>query len=317
MSKATSKKNKAPVDRHQELTDKIIAMLEQGRKPWVNPWDKHGAAMMGRPINAVTGKPYSGINHMILLSNDLAMQTGDPRWCTYNAAAEKKWQVKKGSKSETIYFYSRVELKKELDDEGNPKTIPLLKAFPVFHASQIENIPEYIPAARNHDWSVIETAEEIIRSSGADVRIGGNSAYYSPSTDHIQMPPKESFHTVEGYAATKLHELGHWTGHTTRLNRTFGKSFGDENYAMEELRAELASAFIGSELGLTAEIENHVSYIGSWLEKLKNDKREIFKAAKDAQKIADLVLSYHPQYKIEAAPDESLEEDVPTMKMAG
>jgi antirestriction protein ArdC len=310
---AKSKTNKAPVDRHQEVTDKIIAMLEQGRKPWVNPWDKQGAAMMGRPINAVTGKAYSGINHMVLLANDLSLQTGDPRWCTYNAAAEKKWQVKQGSKSETIYYYNQVQLKNELDAEGNPKTIPLLKAFPVFHASQIENIPEYVPTARNHDWSVIEAAEEIIRSSGADVRVGGNSAHYSPVTDHIQMPPKESFHTVEGYAATKLHELGHWTGHHSRLNRTFGKAFGDENYAMEELRAELASAFIGSELGLTAEIENHVSYIGSWLEKLKNDKREIFKAAKDAQKIADLVLGYHPNYKIEAAP----EEDAPAMKMAG
>ena len=314
---AKVKSNKPPVDRYQEVTDKIVAMLEAGRKPWINPWDKNGAAMMGRPVNAVTGKAYSGINHMILLSSDLAMQTGDPRWCTYNKAAEKKWQVRKGSKAETIYFYSRIELKNELDDEGNPKSIPLLKAFPVFHASQIDGIPEYVSVNRNHNWPVIEAAEEIIRGSGADVRIGGNQAYYSPATDHIQMPPKESFHTVEGYAATKLHELGHWTGHSSRLNRTFGKAFGDENYAMEELRAELASAFIGSELGLTAELENHTSYIGSWLEKLKNDKREIFRAAKDAQKIADLVLNFHPNYKMDAEPEETLDDDAPAMKMAG
>lgn len=316
MAKAKSNKPHIERDRQQEVTDKIIAMLEAGRKPWINPWDKNAASMMGRPINATTGKPYFGINSIILLSSDLSMQTGDPRWCTYNQAAEKKWQVRKGEKAETIYFYSKIQLKKELDDEGNPKTIPLLKAFPVFHASQIDNIPEYVPVSRGHDWSVIDEARKIVENSGADVRIGGDKALYNPVSDHIQMPPKESFISPEAYAATELHELGHWTGHASRLARKFGKKFGDEDYAKEELRAELASAFIGAELGLTAELENHANYIGSWLEALRNDKREIWRAAKDAQQIADYVLGFHPDYKAETAPDEDVDQ-APPMKMAG
>jgi antirestriction protein ArdC len=312
---AKSKERKQQIDRYQEVTDKIVAMLESGRKPWQNPWDRAGAAIMSRPINAATGKPYSGINHVVLLANDLSMETGDPRWCTYNKAKEKGWQVKAGSKAETIYFYSKIELKSELDEDGNPKSIPMLKAFPVFHASQMDNIPEFKPVAKPHDWSVIEAAEEIIRNSGALVRHGGDRAFYSPTTDHIQMPPKEAFKSVEGYAATKLHELGHWTGHESRLARTFGKSFGDEAYAKEELRAELASAFLASELGVSAELENHKNYIASWLEALKNDKREIFRAARDAQKIADYVLGLHPALKTTLEAEEEVE--ATPMKMAG
>lgn len=294
-AKSSKYQSQAQRDRFQEITDKMISTMEQGRKPWANPWDTKAAAAFSIPFNAVTGKRYTGVNTVILMSNALTHESGDPRWATYKQAESKGWQVKKGSVAENVVFYRQVP-KRPTDGDENGGTIPIMKTFPVFHASQIEGIPEYNQDVNRKPWANIEAADIIMTASGADLRVGKIAAYY-PLGDYIEMPPKETFLTVEGFAATSLHELGHWTSHKNRLDRTlFFHKDNREEYAKEELRAELTSAFICAELGIPSDLENHASYLDSWLDALRKDKREIFRAAKDAQKIAEFCLSFHPEY---------------------
>lgn len=295
--KSKTTKTFNPKDHYQEVTDRLVAIMEQGRKPWDMPWDENKAGLMSltAPVNATTGKRYRGINLVVLLSDDKAVSSQDPRWCSYKQATDAGWQVRKDEKSTTVYFYRKITKKA---DEGtdDDNTFFVMKSFPVFHASQIAGIPDYVPPVITEEFNAPEAAQVIIDNSGADFRIGGSRAFYSPSKDFIQMPPGQAFKTPEDWAATSLHELGHWTGHNTRLDRKFGTKSGDKTaYAREELRAELASVFIGSELGLTGEIQNHANYLSSWLNVLKDDKKEIFKAAADAQRIADYCLKFHPE----------------------
>ncbi len=321
-AKKTDYRSQAEKDRYQEVTDKVISIMEEGRKPWVKPWDSKAAFSMSIPFNAVTGKRYTGVNTLILMSNELTHESGDPRWATYKQAESKGWQVKKGSKAESVVFYRQVA--KRSQTEGDEvETIPVMKSFAVFHASQIEGIPEWNPGANWKPWATPEAADVIMAGSGADLRVGKIAAYY-PIGDFIEMPPKQTFLTAEGFAATSLHELGHWTGAESRLNRPLKSHREDaESYAKEELRAELASAFICAELGISSDLPNHASYLSSWLETLKKDKREIFRAARDAQKIAEYCLAFHPEYKAEldqtteATQAVAAEEDAPSLRMAG
>jgi antirestriction protein ArdC len=215
---------------------------------------------------------------------------------TYQQAREEGWQVRKGEKATTIFFYKPLEVDDEAAKDGT-RIIPMLKSYSVFHASQVDGIPVYkAPTMGEAPWQRPESADIILKNSGAVVRIGGGRAFYSPGTDHIQLPPENAFNGPHEWAATALHELGHWTGHATRLNRDLSGKFGSGAYAQEELRAELASAFVGTTLGLPTDIPQHASYIDNWIKALKNDKREIFRAAADAQKIADLALGYHPDH---------------------
>jgi antirestriction protein ArdC len=225
-----------------------------------------------------------------------AFMTLDPRWATFNQAKDKGWNVKKGEKSTTIVFYKQLEVDDEKAEDGK-RSIPMLRAFPVFHASQIDGIPPRIaPTKDEAPWTRPEAADLILTNSRAIVRVGGDRAYYSPGTDHIQLPPEAAFHGPQQWAATALHELGHWTGHPSRLARDLSGRFGSGAYAQEELRAELASAFIGAELGLPTDLPQHASYIQGWVKALKEDKREILRAAADAQKIADFALAFHPDF---------------------
>jgi antirestriction protein ArdC len=190
------------------------------------------------------------------------------------------------------------------DAEDSRRTIRLLKHYAVFHASQIDGIPEYkAPGVEEAPWTRPEATDIILKNSGAVIRIGGDRAFYSPSTDHIQLPPEHAFRGPPEFAATALHELGHWTGHSSRLNRDMQSRFGSAGYAMEELRAELASAFVASELGIPTDIPQHASYLAHWIKPLKDDKREIFRAAADAQRIADMELGFHPEYSAQLQVD--------------
>jgi antirestriction protein ArdC len=283
-------------DPFQDVTDRILEALEAGTKPWIKPWNPDAAAGPQSPFNPTTGKHYRGINVLILGMDPRAFMTSDPRWMTYQQAREENWQVRKGEKATTIFFYKPLEVDDPEAKDGT-RTIPMLKSYSVFHASQVDGIPAYkAPTLEEAPWQRPEAADLILKNSGAVVRIGGDRAFYSPSTDHIQLPPEAAFHGPHEWAATALHELGHWTGHPARLARDLSGRFGSGAYAQEELRAELASAFIGTTLGLPTDIPQHASYISSWIAKLKEDKREIFRAAADAQKIADLALSFHPDY---------------------
>jgi antirestriction protein ArdC len=283
-------------DPMQEFADRIVAELEKGVKPWVRPWDPDKAGGPQSPFNPVTGKHYHGVNVLILGMDLRAFESGDPRWMTYQQAQEKNWQVRKGERSTTIFFAKPLEIDDDEKEDGR-KTIKLLKHYAVFHASQIDGIPAYkAPTIEEAPWTRPEAADIILKNSGAVIRIGGDRAFYSPATDHIQLPPECAFNGPAEFATTGLHELGHWTGHPSRLNRPLQNRFGSAAYAMEELRAEMASAFVASVIGIPTDIPQHVSYISSWIKALKDDKREIFRAAADAQRIADMELGFHPDY---------------------
>ena len=286
----------APRDPIQEFADRIIAELENRVKPWVRPWDPEKAGGPQAPFNPVTGKRDHGINVLILGMDFRAFQSGDPRWMTYQQAQGKDWQVRKGERSTTIFFTKPYEVEDEESEDGR-KMIRVMKHYAVFHASQIDGIPAYkAPSVEEAPWTRPEAADLILKNSGAVVRIGGDRAFYSRSTDHIQLPPDFAFHGPEEFAATALHELAHWTGHSSRLNRDLQNRFGSSANAMEELRAELASAFVANELGIPTDIPHHASYIASWIKPLKDDKRESFRAAADAQRIASMELCFHLDY---------------------
>lgn len=277
----------AKFDTYQDVTDAIIAQLEAGTKPWRMDWQNGGVTMPRR----VTGEYYRGINVLLLWSS--AMQqglTGD-RWMTFKQAAELGASVRKGAKGTRIVFFK--PLKIEDKATGEEKAIPLLRTYVVFNADQIDGLPDKFAPAAMLPVAGIERdreAEAILRSSGATIREGGPSAFYSPATDIVTMPDFERFASSSGYLATLAHELCHWTGHKSRLDR-FGANTRT-NYAFEELIAEMGAAFVGARLGIVGEhIENHSAYLASWLKALRNDKRMIFKAATLAQQAADLVLA--------------------------
>jgi len=253
------------------------------------------------PRNAATGQRYRGINVLTLGMSVLAFESGDPRWVTYKQAEDRGWQVRKGERGTVGYFFKRLELRDDSKPDGDEdavRRIPLLRAFTLFHASQIEDIPPYVPPTiAEAPWRAPEAAEIILANSGAIVRFGGDRAFYSPTTDHIQMPPIQAFHTPAGFSSTILHELGHWSGAKARLDRDLRNAFGSHDYAREELRAEIAQVMVSAELGIPeCDFTNNASYIASWLEKLRSDHKEIFRAAADAQRIADYLLAFHPDY---------------------
>jgi antirestriction protein ArdC len=305
------KSNRTPRDHYQEVTDRIIAALEAGTPPWRRPWDPDKAGGPAMPRNAVTGQRYRGINVLTLGMSALAFSSGDPRWATYKQAEDRGWQVRKGERGTTGYFFKRLEVRDDSGSEGDEDTvkrIPLLRAFSLFHASQIDGIPDFIPPTiEEAPWRAPEAAEIILANSGAVVRIGGERAFYSPATDHIQMPPHGAFATAEGFCGTLVHELGHWTGAESRLNRDLRNRFGSHDYAREELRAEIGQMMVCGELGIAdCDFSNNAAYVASWLEKLHSDRKEIFRAAADAQRIADYLLAFHPDYATsQAGPPES------------
>jgi antirestriction protein ArdC len=295
-----SRATRVPRDHYQEVTDRIIAALEAGTPPWRKPWDPDKAGGPAMPRNAATGHRYRGINVLTLGMSPLAFTSGDPRWATYKQSEERGWQVRKGERGTTGFFFRRLEIRddtKPEDDEDSVRRIPLLRAFTLFHASQIDGIPDYVPPTiEQAPWRAPEAAEVIIANSGAIVRFGGDRAFYSPTTDHIQMPPHAAFATAERFCGTLIHEASHWSGAPSRLNRDLHNRFSHE-YSREELRAELGSVMVCAELGICdCDFANNTAYIASWLERLRSDRKEIFRAAADAQRIADYLLAFHPDY---------------------
>jgi antirestriction protein ArdC len=301
-------------DYRKDLTDEIIRLIEDGTAPWQIPWSKEKALLFQHPYNAVSGRRYSGINVFSLMfkSQRLAAENPDPRWCTFLQAKEQGWKIKSGSKGTIVECWKPIEL---LKDKGKDKSEietknesesentkdqknSLLERYTVFyytvfHASQVEGIPAYTPI--NREWTPIEDGETILRNSGAVILHDSGKAFYRPSTDEIHMPPKSTFPSAENYYQTVLHELSHWTGHKSRLDREIFSTkftFGDPSYAKEELRAEMASLYIAMETGLPFNPHNSASYQESWLSALNKDKNEIFRAARDADRIADYVLSF-------------------------
>lgn len=307
--------NKERQSLRESVTQDIIQMMEAGTAPWQKDWDgKIGVNLMKKPMNAVTKTPYHGANAMMLFALGQAKDQGeDPRWCTYKQAQDKGWQVKKGSKATTVEYWKFTDDLKIKNEETNTeekikvkRKVPVVFYAKVFHASQVEGIPPYEGIVGYEHENPIQYVEEILKQSTAKIfHDQGDRAFYIPSTDEIHLPPKEAFPKFEGYYATALHELGHWTGHETRLNRNLENSFGTPAYAREELRAEMASVYLSMETGIPFDTGNHAAYTKSWIAALKNDKNEFFRAASDAEQIADYVigLAIKQEVKQEAKKD--------------
>ena len=268
----------------------IIARLEAGTAPWQRPYEE--SLLGGLPMNPTTGgKRYRGVNAISLL---MAQPSSDPRWLTYKQAEAQGWQVRRGEKSRTVEYW---QFEKEETDKstGEKRTVQLERprAFyaAVFHASQIDGMPPL--EIQKHEWDPIERVEGLLRESQADIRHeAGATPHYSLTKDRIVMPERGQFPDAGRYAATALHELGHWTGHPSRLNRSMAHAFGSPDYAREELRAEIASYLLGQELGIGHDPGQHDAYLGSWLAALRQDPREIFRACADAEKIVTHVRQF-------------------------
>ncbi len=281
----------------EQLAEKLIEQLKQGTAPWQRPWTPGVSSRL--PVNPVTGKRYKGINTLQLMMQG----HDDPRWLTYKQAAALGAQVRGGEKGTPVQYYSFTEERPRTDDHGKPVLNadgkPMMevvrlerpKVFhaTVFNASQIDNMPVVAPMPPLA-WNPLERAEALLQASPAVIRHGGDRAFYRPSEDRIQLPHKEQFPSAAAYYATALHEMGHATGHSSRLDRDLAHPFGSQAYAKEELRAEIASMLLGEELGLGHDPDQHVAYVASWIEALENDPREIFRASADAEKIQTYLL---------------------------
>lgn len=282
-------------DVYEKVTASIVAELEKGVRPWMKPWNgEHAAGRISRPLRH-NGVPYQGINVVMLWSAAMAQGFAAPIWMTFKQAQEMGAHVRKGEKGNLVVYADRIR-RTETNDNGEEqeRDIPFMKGYTVFNVEQIEGLPAqfYAPAEPRLDpVQRIDHAEDFFAALRADIRHGGNQAYYTMAEDRVQMPPFETFRDAESYYATLAHECAHWTRHPSRLERDFGrKRWGDEGYAMEELVAELASAFLAADLDLTPETRpDHAAYIASWLKVLKDDKRAIFTAASHAQRAADFL----------------------------
>lgn len=293
------------VDVYSRVTSKIIADLEQGVRPWHKPWNASNASgNIIRPLRA-NGQPYRGVNVLLLWGEADARGYRSPIWITYKQAATLGAQVRKGEHGSLVVYADKIT-RTETDDAGHEieRAIPFLKGYTVFNVEQVDGLPAHFYAKAETPSPVerIPQAEAFFAATGAKVRNGGNRAFYAPSADYIQLPPAESFECAASYAATKAHELTHWTAHPTRLARELGKRFGDEAYAAEELIAEMGSAFLCADLGITPETrDDHASYLDHWLKVLKADSRAIFTAASQAQRAADYLHELVQSQKQQAA----------------
>jgi len=290
---------------HFELVaDRLIEQMEKGTSPFQQPWTNVG----GLPYNPTTDKQYRGMNSIWLGMQGFS----DPRWMTFKQAQANDWNVMKGSKGFLISYVKTADYRPVKDDAGRPilddngKQVkqrvvldrPIITSAVVFNGEQIEGIPK-LELSEEKKWNNVKRAELIIENSGVELSHGGNSAYYNPIADNITMPLQEQFNGSSNYYSVLLHEMGHWTGHATRLDRPMVARFGTPDYAKEELRAEIASLMIGSELSVARDFSDHASYIKSWVSILKDEPFELYRASSDAQKITDYILAFEHKRNIE------------------
>ena len=283
-------------DLYDTVTQRIIAEMEAGRVPWVQPWGVAGAINPGLPRNALTGRAYSGVNVLILWGAVIDGGFPSQGWLTFRQALQAGGSVRKGERGTTVVYADRftpeAEKARARDTGDSAKTIAFLKRFTVFNASQCDGLRDDIAvdAPPLAPREIVPVAEQLIAASGVDFRIGGARAYYVPSHDFVQVPPQPAFFQQIDYYRTALHELTHATGHASRLDRNQTNGFGTKDYAREELIAEMGSAFLCAALGIVPTVR-HADYLASWLDVLREDKRAIFRAASAASKAADWLLA--------------------------
>jgi antirestriction protein ArdC len=285
---------------YDEITTKVINELEAGRMPWVEPWGTAAAkAPLAMPKNAATGRQYSGINVLILWGAVIDHGFPAQSWLTFRQALSLGGNVRKGEHGTTVVYADRFvpddEKQRARETGEEAAAIPFLKRFTVFNAAQCENLPADVAAvAPPPPLGLIEPqVEALIRATGVDFRIGGNRAFYALDPDFVMVPPPQAYFEPINWHRTALHELGHASGHPSRLGRDLGGAFGTKKYAFEELVAEMNAAFCCASLGIVPTVR-HADYIGSWLEVLRGDNRAVVRAASQASKAADWILGFLP-----------------------
>lgn len=293
-------------DLYQDVTDTVIAQLEAGTVPWVQPWGRDGiTAPCALPSNASTGRAYSGINILLLWGAAIETARTTPYWLTFKQALSLGGCVRKGERGTTVCyadtFIPKAEAEKAKQTGDDPQRVGFLKRYTVFNADQCEGLDArfFEGVAPLPERELIPRAEGLIKATGADFRIGGDRAFFVPSEDFIQVPPQPAFRDQINYYRTCFHELGHWTGHESRLDRKLTTSKGTKDYAREELVAEMTSAFVCASQSITPTVR-HADYLGAWLDVLKEDKRAIFRAASLASKAADFILAFEAGTEIAA-----------------
>lgn len=286
------RKASARVDVYAEVTARIVAALERGTVPWRHPWRMRGLR------NAVTDRPYRGINLLVLGLTAFERGYVDSRWLTFRQALACGGHVRRGEHGTRIVLWKWLE--RESSDGETEEAFPLLRLYTVFNVAQCDGLTLTEPAAT--DFDPLERAEAIVAGyvDGPAVLHDAGAAYYAPSSDEVHLPARADFRDTHGYYATLFHELAHSTGHTSRLNREGYESsapFGSPVYSREELVAEFAAAFLSHEAGIDrSRLDQSAAYIASWLQALQDDRRLAVVAAGQAQRAADHILGHQPEH---------------------
>lgn len=299
---------------YDEITNKIIAELEAGGVPWVQPWGSAAAkAQLALPKSAATGRHYSGINILILWGAATEHAFTGQNWLTFRQALSLGGHVRKCERGTTVVYADRfvpADEKRRASESGEEaQAIAFLKRFTVFNSDQCEGLPsEIITTAPPPPPGLIEPrVEKLIKATSIDFRIGGNRAFYVPAEDYVQVPPPQAYFEPINWHRTALHELAHASGHPSRLNRDLSGGYGTRKYAFEELVAEISSAFSCASLGIVPTVR-HADYIGSWLEVLREDNRAIVRAASQASKVADYLLGFLPEVVVDMTTERAEQE---------
>jgi antirestriction protein ArdC len=277
---------KDKIDLYGDITARILQSLKQGTIPWKRNWGSTNET----PRNW-DGRPYRGINWLMLSSTAWS----SPVFLTFNKAKELGGSVRKGEKGERVAFWKFFKHATEVDSNGRPKIIPMMKSYTVFNVAQCDGLPT-LPDVIKNELDPIAAADEIIENMPQRPAIhfdGRGRNYYAPLTDEVHLTEKSAFHSAEGFYSVAFHELAHATGHPDRLGRKdHGQvnRFGGEEYSKEELVAELTAANLCAKVGISDQvIENQASYIAGWLQALGDDPKMIVQAAGLAAKAADCI----------------------------
>ena len=286
----------------QKAAEKMIELLKKGVAPWQKGWDKPEGSDIP-PFNPVTGTRYRGLNTLILVSEACERGYADPRWTTFRGAKKAGAHVRKGEKGVCVEFWkfpSKAQedrVREAIAAGREPEDLKIIhRLYTVFNAEQIEGMTSLeSELEKRNEWEACGRAEALIEASGARIEHrGGNRAFYRRSEDLIVLPKQDQFHSPEAYYSTAIHELGHWTGHKSRLDREelMKGGFGSPEYAREELRAEMTSVTVNGMLGLPHDPDSHASYVGSWIKTLQDNPNELRHAARDAGKMSDYILQF-------------------------
>jgi antirestriction protein ArdC len=296
--KTTTRKTDGPKrDIYQEVTDRMVAQLEQGTAPWRKPWSSRS----GRPQN-LDGRRYRGVNVLLLGLAALEHGYSSPFWATFNQIKERGGSVK-GQKGTLVVLWTTFKVTEVNPNTGKPevKTVPVLRHYSVFNLDQVDTegmklpkrVVEFQTAQANHEHVPVESADDVIAAyieNGPTLRHGGDRAFYVPATDIITVPERTDYANGDEYYSTTFHEMGHSTGHPDRLARKYGETFGNHEYGREELVAEMTSAFLQAETGIESAMDNSAAYLRGWIKTIKEDVRAVVVAAGAAQRAADLIL---------------------------